>query len=80
LMDSFRRSSDPHASEAVAVLLDQEKAYDRVHPQYFRLVLSRFNFPPHLISALMSLFFSTAISVSINGFLGKPLLQGRGLR
>lgn len=65
---------------AVAVLLDQEKAYDRVHPRYLELVMLRFGFPSSLVSCLGSLFFGTKISVSINGWLAKPISQLRGLR
>jgi hypothetical protein len=64
----------------VAVLLDQEKAYDRVHPEYLRRVLLRFGFPAGLVSCLSSLFFGTQISVSVNGWLGAPVPQLRGLR
>lgn len=70
------RKSDP----LVAVLLDQEKAYDRVHPEYLRCVLLRFGFPPTLVDSLSHLFFGTQIHVSINGWLGSPFTQGRGLR
>jgi endonuclease/exonuclease/phosphatase family metal-dependent hydrolase len=80
LMDNYRKSSLPLASSAVAVLLDQEKAYDRVHPIYLARVLAHFRFPNSIISSLNHLFFGTSISVSINGYLGAPLPQGRGLR
>ena len=42
---------------AVAVLLDQEKAYDRVHPEYLKKVLHHFGFPSSLVSSVCSLFF-----------------------
>ena len=64
----------------VAVLLDQEKAYDRVHPEYLRRVLFHFGFPPCLINALSTLFFGTQVHVSVNGYISKPFQQGRGLR
>ncbi|KAG2194762.1 hypothetical protein INT47_012064 [Mucor saturninus] len=67
-------------SPQVAVLLDQEKAYDRVHPDYLRKVLLRFGFPLTLVDCLGTLFFSTEISISINGWLGMPIPQSRGLR
>jgi hypothetical protein len=41
----------------VAVLLDQEKAYDLVHPEYLRHLLIRFGFPDTLVTGLSSLFF-----------------------
>lgn len=65
---------------AVAVFLDQEKAYDRVHPGYLRGVLLHFGFPDSLITSLSRLFFGTQVHISINGHLGKPFQQGRGLR
>lgn len=65
---------------AVAVFLDQEKAYDRVHPAYLRQVLLHFGFPTTLVSSLCKLFFGTQIHISINGWLGAPIEQGRGLR
>jgi hypothetical protein len=73
------RSSAPDLPQ-VAVLLDQEKAYDRVHPEYLRRVLLRFGFPSGLVGCLSSLFFGTQISVSINGWLGAAIPQLRGLR
>lgn len=58
---------------AVAVLLCQEKAYDRVHPQYLQQVLLHFGFPSSLVSSLCSLFFGTQMSISINGRLSSPV-------
>ena len=72
--------SQPTSSPSVAVFLDQEKAYDRVHPEYLRRVLLHFGFPSSLITSLCKLFFSTQIHISINGWLGVPFQQGRGLR
>ncbi|KAI8080405.1 hypothetical protein BDF21DRAFT_317576, partial [Thamnidium elegans] len=46
-------------SPLVAVLLDQEKAYDRIHPEYIGRVLS----PPGLVSTLDKLFFGTKINI-----------------
>ncbi|KAG1148940.1 hypothetical protein G6F37_004027 [Rhizopus arrhizus] len=64
----------------VAVLLDQEKAYDRVHPECLQKMLSRFGFPDTLITALTRLFFDTRISISVNDWLGSPIKQIRGHR
>ena len=68
------------SQDQVAVLLDQEKAYDRVHPEYLQRVLLHYGFPNTLIDTLSSLFFNTQIHISINGWLGAPFKQGRGLR
>ncbi|KAG1505919.1 hypothetical protein G6F52_012034 [Rhizopus delemar] len=78
LMENLREAA-PDLPQ-VAVLLDQEKAYDRVHPEYLQRVLARFGFPDTLITALTGLFFDTRISISINGWLGSPIKQLRGLR
>ncbi|KAG2192923.1 hypothetical protein INT47_002762 [Mucor saturninus] len=67
-------------SPQAAVLLDQVKAYDRVHPDYLRKVLLRFGFPLTLVDCLATLFFGTEISTSINGWLGMPIPQSRCLR
>ncbi|KAK4518233.1 uncharacterized protein ATC70_001585 [Mucor velutinosus] len=78
LMTNLRDAApqDPN----VAVLLDQEKAYDRVNPTYLAMVLRQFGFPASLVSSVSSLFFGTRISLSINGWLGAPIDQQRGLR
>lgn len=62
----------PHAPH-VAVLLDQEKAYHRVYPQYLQQTLFRFGFPTSLVDTLMSLFFGTQIHIGINVWLGAPI-------
>lgn len=67
---------NPH----VAVLLDQEKAYDRVHPIYLGKILEHFGFPTDMIATTSKLFFGTKVSVSINGWLAPPFTQNRGLR
>ncbi|CDH55956.1 hypothetical protein RO3G_01611 [Lichtheimia corymbifera JMRC:FSU:9682] len=78
LMHHVRRFSP--SSSSVGVLLDQEKAYDRVHSDYLRQVMTRFGFPIQFIDSLLHLFFSTSISLSINGWLSSPVSQLRGLR
>lgn len=65
---------------SIGLLLDQEKAYDRIHPLYLQKVLECFHFPSSLINSLVDLFFNTKISLSINGWLAAPIYQKRGLR
>ncbi|KAG2189845.1 hypothetical protein INT46_009976 [Mucor plumbeus] len=67
-------------SESIALLLDQQKAYDRIHFDYLQSCMSAFNIPPSIIRSITSLFSSTMIQVNVNGFLTAPFQQLRGLR
>jgi hypothetical protein len=67
-------------SSAFGLMLDQEKAYDRVHPLYLRATLLRFGFPIATVDCIVGLFFNTHISFNINGFISQPIHQHRGLR
>jgi hypothetical protein len=64
----------------VSVLLDQEKAYDRVHPAYLQKTLIRFGFPETMVSTRATLFFGTQVSISINGWFAPAFTRKRGLR
>ncbi|KAG0901624.1 hypothetical protein G6F33_013001 [Rhizopus arrhizus] len=66
--------------QEIALLLDQEKAYDRVHPSYLRSVLLKFGFPTVLVNSLIGLFFGNRVRVNINGHLTEEVTQSRGLR
>jgi hypothetical protein len=59
--------------------LDQEKAYDRVHPQYLQACLDKFGFLQSLVASIISLF-GTTLCINVNGFLTAPISQARGLR
>ena len=67
-------------SKALGLLFDQEKAYDRVHPDYLQQVLTHFGFPPSFVQSVLGLFFGTQLRLNINGFLSSPVHQRRGLR
>jgi hypothetical protein len=75
-MDIARRYRLP----GIALLLDQEKAYDRVHPTYLCACLFRFGFPTQFVDCITSLFFNTSLCVKVNGFLSTAFAQERGLR
>ncbi|KAG2192693.1 hypothetical protein INT47_013195 [Mucor saturninus] len=77
LLMAHARSSD---SSAICLLLDQEKAYDRVHPEYLRRVMLHFGFPIGITSCISRLFFSTSLQLNINGHLTESIPQLRGLR
>lgn len=68
------------SSSSIALLLDQEKAYDRIHPDYLHRVLHTFGIPDTFISAITRLFFSTNIRININGHISTAFTQQRGLR
>jgi hypothetical protein len=67
-------------SECIALLLDQQKAYDRIHFDYLQHCMSAFNIPNTIIRSITSLFSTTMIQVNVNGFLTDPFQQRRGLR
>jgi hypothetical protein len=48
------------APDAIGLLLDQEKAYDRVHPDYLQQVLHSFGFPSTFIQIIASLWSGIA--------------------
>ena len=50
---------------AVAASLDQEKAYDRVHPDYLIRVLRALNFPWQWSKAILKMFFGTRITLNM---------------
>lgn len=78
VIQAFAQNID---SPSIGLLLDQEKAYDRIHPEYLQLIMHQFGIPATLITSIINLFFSTQISVNINGNLtSQPITQQRGLR
>jgi hypothetical protein len=80
VLNNLRDYCKARKLEHVGILLDQEKAYDRIHPSYLSAVLDRFGLPRQITNSILSLFFSTHISLNINGFISDPFTQSRGLR
>ena len=76
VMEHARRAN----RDDIALLLDQEKAYDRVHPIYLRRTLLRLNFPVLLVDCLMDLFFGNKVRINVNGYFSEEVHQLRGLR
>lgn len=66
--------------EYVGVMLDNNKAYDRVHPHYLTQVLLKFGFPFEFVRCIQNLFFDNKIYSKMNGFLSNSVKQNRGLR
>ncbi|KAG1464209.1 hypothetical protein G6F56_005130 [Rhizopus delemar] len=68
------------SSTAIGLLLDQEKEYGCIHPDYLRCAMKNFGIPGILIDSLTKLFFSTSIRININGNISDSFPQRRGLR
>jgi hypothetical protein len=80
IMEHYQQLDQSEHIPAVAACFDQEKAYDRIHPEYLARTLLHFGLPTSLVKTIHHLFFDTQISLSINGWLGAPFRQLRGLR
>jgi len=80
VMQSFLEHCKRTNTKGAGILFDQEKAYDRVHPDYLRAVMTKMNVPSQMITAICTLFFNTNVNLNINGFLAQPFVQQRGLR
>ncbi|KAG0848498.1 hypothetical protein G6F17_011598 [Rhizopus arrhizus] len=52
MMQLAKIEAEQKQSAEICLLLDQEKAYDRVHPEYLRKVMLQFGFPPSLVSTI----------------------------
>ena len=66
--------------EQVGIMLDFEKAYDRVNPDYLAAVLRHMGFSPPFIRIIDAFFFQTRIHLNLNGHIAPSITQGRGLR
>lgn len=83
IMDNAKSSkaNNKHEfEEYVGVMLDNNKAYDRVHPHYLAQVLQKFGFPIEFIRCIENLFFDNQLFINMNGFLTESVKQKRGLR
>jgi exonuclease III len=64
----------------IGLLLDQEKAYDRVNLSYFRAVLNRYGFPVSIVNCIHNLMANNQIKININGYLTDPVAKLRGFK
>ena len=64
----------------MAIKVDLEKAYDRLKWHFIRDMLNMYNFPPNMISLIMSYISGSSISVLFNGGCLEPFLPTRGIR
>ncbi|KAG0934887.1 hypothetical protein G6F32_010587 [Rhizopus arrhizus] len=64
----------------IGLLLDQEKTYDRVNPQYLMKVMEAFGFRRHFLTCVHNFFLGNLIEVNVNGYFTSTVFQQRGLR
>ncbi|GAN11867.1 conserved hypothetical protein, partial [Mucor ambiguus] len=78
-----QQGDDPtfsHLDIDIGLLLDQEKAYDRVNLEYLKKVLAKFGFPRPLIKCINKLMGDNVIRININGHLSSEVAKLRGLK
>jgi hypothetical protein len=67
--------------QGLGILLDQEKAYDRVDLTYLKLVLAHYGFPAALVNTIYRLFSRNKINIVVNGqVMSKEVHKARGLK
>ncbi|ORE00785.1 hypothetical protein BCV72DRAFT_237397 [Rhizopus microsporus var. microsporus] len=71
LLHTVMADAESSYSIAVGLLLNQEKAYDRIHSDYLQQAMSVFGIPDPTIASLPSLFFFIAIRININGHISQ---------
>lgn len=73
-------TADTLQHPAIAILLDAEKAFDRVEWQDLFYVLSKFSFGPVVISRAKSLYNNPMASIKTNGIISEPFQLLRSTR
>lgn len=63
----------------IGLLLDQEKAYDRVNLDYLKMVLLKSSFARPLIKCVYKLMGDNLIHINVNGHLSNEVVKLRGL-
>lgn len=80
LLTSAIYYAEAHQETGAIVMVDQEKAYDRIHRRYLRCIHQTLKLPVRLIDSIMDLFGSTNVHLNINGHVAARFPQARGLR
>lgn len=76
LLEYCKRNNIP----AYLMLLDQEKAFDRVSRDYLHVVMNRFGFPDTIKNAIKALYANTTAQIAINGQLSRQINLQSGVR
>lgn len=64
----------------IGLLLDQEKAHDRVNLNYLNKVLAKFGFPRQIIKCIKKLMSDNLIRINLNSHLSIEVAKLRGLK
>ena len=65
---------------AYLMLLDQEKAFDRVARDYLHKIIETTNFPPLIRKAIKAMYASTTANINVNGQLSRTVQLLSGVR
>ncbi|KAI9020220.1 hypothetical protein CLU79DRAFT_683918, partial [Phycomyces nitens] len=63
----------------IDILLNQEKVYDRTHPQYLYHILLQYSFLLLFITYIIPLFFTACICFNDNGYIYISVFQSQDL-
>jgi hypothetical protein len=66
--------------DGVIVVLDQEKAYDKIRHPYLWSTLEAMNLPEEFIKTVKSLYRNAFTKVAINGIFSEPFHITRGVQ
>ena len=80
LIEDILYEMENHDSEAIILMLDMEKAFDRVEWNWLFKVMKGFNFGDRFISWLQTLYSDAKCSILTNGFQSKYYHISRGIR
>ena len=77
--EAMEWSKCSHQNSAM-LLLDFEKAYDRVEWRFILMMLEAFGFPPSFCNTVQVLLSDASAQVEVNGVLSAPFSLGRSIR
>jgi hypothetical protein len=64
----------------IGILLDQEKAYDRINLDYLRKAMAKFGFLITIIDCVYNLLAYNTTKVNVNDYFTDPVRKKRGLK
>ncbi|KAF5340368.1 hypothetical protein D9611_007908 [Ephemerocybe angulata] len=80
LMKLMIRWCESEEENGMLVLLDQEKAYDKITHAFLQETLETLDFPPHFRDTISALYKNAKTVVVINGEISDPYRVTRGVR